>query len=222
MFVGECDVCQSGVQIGDQVVYKLCFSTRADPQAKEVDICRRAAIPFTVHHRRRPHLQVYSDSFANGITVFSELICTQNDMGLYNLLQNECARIARPRLGNTHRGVRNPNVPGVGLICSRIQDMFGITAANVVVSCYADASSTRPWHQDKFRSNEELAIICSFGGERQLLFKHLCTGSVVPIKQLNGTVTIFGRTLNSECVHGIMSEHGAAPRLSVTIWGKRR
>ena len=123
-------------------------------------------------------------------------------------------------MGHNHEGARNPDCRVVNYIRSKVEAWLNIIVANVVVSYYAGGVCWRPFHQDRFRNDEEVAIVCSFGGRRTLTFRHLMMDVEEDVDQSHGSATLFDEALNSQWVHGIMPVSNAEARISVTLWGK--
>lgn len=223
VFIGEHELLQARLQKGDHITYKLGFTKRADPQANSIIVSNRVSSLLTVIWKAMPYLPVYNMPLSDdSVTVFPGFVCSLGDMTAYTLIEEQCRVAAVPRLANSHMGIRNSRSPIVVEICRKIQHYFNMNVGNTVVSIYPSASSYRPFHQDRFRDEEQIAVIASFGGTRELIFQHLQFDSEECIAQQNGMLTVFGRALNTRWAHGILPEPGARPRLSVTMWGRVR
>jgi hypothetical protein len=178
VFLGEKELRSEHLQLSDRVVFRQGFSSRADPQAKEVvaatasneqkiDITFETASSQTYGKPLRP----------NSLVVVSNLFCSEDDLQLYNVLFTECRREMVCRVGKSHYGVRNSSSAAVQYIRDIVERYFRMVISNTVVSLYGDGSSFRPFHQDRMRENEHLAVVCSFGGSRQLSFSHMRSGA---------------------------------------------
>ena len=103
-----------------------------------------------------------------------------------------------------------------------------------IANLYADGGDWTEMHRDNFKSggnriegvedgvNHNCTIGVSFGGDRDLRFKHLKTEFEFSFPQCNGDVFAFTSAVNSQFQHAIpqvLPKHRASPRISLIFWG---
>jgi hypothetical protein len=170
VFVCQIEILRAGLKCGDNIMFTVCLSSRADPQACEIvlDIAAsRLANRMRVMSKGAPHLQINTEALMpDSAAILQNFFCSGDEFRLYEQLHVECISTAKPRIGDSYRESRNSAV--VALIRGKVEDFFQIRDMNTGVSFYPDAASYSPPHTAKFRSGEDIAVICSFGCSQPL------------------------------------------------------
>jgi hypothetical protein len=221
IFVGEQNL--MNVLLHDIVNFTLGLTTRGDPEAKLIGVLAQQNQSARAMNRRilTPPLPQQIQLTKNSLLLLPQFLSSGHASLLYETILKECPLIAR--LGHSHMGARNPNGELVLAICSQIGALLNMDVGNIVVSYYPTGGSFRPYHQDKFRSNEEVAAIVSLGCARKLVFKHIHLQAEEIIPQGHGSLTVFDKALNAHWLHGLEPDASArGGRISLTFWGAIR
>ena len=217
VFVGE--KCTQGLRLFAVVVFRLTFSDRGHPQAEEVTTISDTSVPDVrlVEGSRLQH--TYGKALADDDLVVIPDFFHDSDSNMFSAIRDQC--VWKLRVGQSHQGVLNPTSIAVHKVCQDIQNYFQITIANVAVNYYTNGRSFKPFHKDKYQSNESLTVIASFGDTRCLTFRHCATHHEKHFQQHNGTVTVFCGGINRNWEHGVApSDVGSAGgRISISVWG---
>ena len=111
-----------------------------------------------------------------------------------------------------------------------------------IVNLYEDGSDSTEWHRDNYSAGgmrmealggasgespdkdvpHNATIGASFGGERELRFKHLESGAEFGFPQKNGDIFAFTDVVNTRFQHAILPAslpRGSSSRISIIWWG---
>ena len=163
-FIGERSIQEAGLSLQDHITFTLGFTKRGDPQAEEVKITTgQNQGDFKINlMSENQFLQNGRRLIRDGLVVLPRFFSTEIATQALDRLRAECRFVSR--VGHSHEGAWNPDCRIVHYIRSKVEARLNIIVANVVVSYYADGACWKPFHQDRFRNDEEVAIVCSFGG----------------------------------------------------------
>ena len=121
------------------------------------------------------------------------------------------------------------NCPTFNMVIRRIKDFFKMDVKATRFNWYKDCKNWKPLHhdaaaikKDKMKT-QNFTIGCSFGHERDVLFKHAKRKTTVSLPLQDGSVYCFAKDVNIQWRHGIpqlaLEKQIDKGRISVIAWG---
>jgi hypothetical protein len=129
-----------------------------------------------------------------------------------------------------HLKHENPDFsPTFRSIVAAMADYFDVEVYATRLNFYPDATSWKPFHHDSHAyaaghaQREDFTMGASFGGTRELIFKHVGSGVCFTFPQADGDVFAFDSIVNKQFQHGVpRGKKNCGPRFSIIAWGRRR
>jgi len=173
------------------------------------------------------------------VTMVPEIFCEEADLSLYNSLLTEIQSLGINDIyvswhGDTHviandRRYDWKKLPSFRRVVQRMEKYFDMDIQATRFNYYRDDSEWKPLHHDaaavkpEFATKQNATVGASFGKQRDAIFQHVATGSLVTLPQPNGSLYAFGRDFNVEWKHGIAQiperRRTGEGRISVIAWG---
>jgi len=120
--------------------------------------------------------------------------------------------------------------PTFDKVVSQIADRFSMDVKATRFNWYADGYEWKPYHHDAAAVKKDKAatqnftVGVSFGGTRDISFRHARGSATVNFPMADGMVYAFGKDMNIKWRHGVPQlppsvAADALPRISIILWG---
>mmetsp|Transcript_47878 Transcript_47878/g.89175 ORF Transcript_47878/g.89175 Transcript_47878/m.89175 type:complete len:440 (+) Transcript_47878:48-1367(+) len=154
------------------------------------------------------------------------------DLGVMQGLTNDLQNFGREGMvdWSKHLKFDNPEFsPTFQNVIHQLDQHFDVEILASRLNFYRDGSDWKPFHHDSHAygangKKEDFTVGASFGGGRELAFKHPASGHEFTIPQNNGDIFAFTSEVNKRFQHGVPRAKtlNVGPRFSIIAWGRRR
>lgn len=166
----------------------------------------------------------------NGCFYIPNLICDKYDKTIFDNIMSEIKKNDKNIISwSKHFKYDNPSFILIfGNIIDKLSKYFNVTICETRLNYYPDKYSWKPLHRDSHRMHydgekhikENFTMGVSFGGSRELIFKHEETNKTFKFPQHNGDCFAFTSEVNNKFLHGVPKTNiDVQPRFSFIAWG---
>jgi hypothetical protein len=166
----------------------------------------------------------YQKLLDDGCFYLPQFICSKNDYNILTKLKEEISS-EKPINWSKHLKYENPDFsPTFNQIVDKMAEYFGVVVLQTRLNYYRDGNDWKPFHHDAHaygNKEENFTMGASFGDTRELVFKHVGSGSTFMFPQQNGDVFAFNKEVNQKFMHGVPKKPRTGERFSIIAWGKK-